>query len=95
MGNCCVCIIDKRGKQYVGITTDMEYRMRRHGAVKLLYQERPADDSEASKRERILKGWSGEKKLKLIREWPGKPEGLTHDETNDFSLGNLPCLSGC
>jgi len=61
-----VYIIDKRGKLYVGITTDMENRMRQHGETKPLYYEGPMSKAEALKRERNLKGWSRKKKLLLI-----------------------------
>jgi hypothetical protein len=41
MDNWYVYIIDKRGKLYVGITTDMENRMRQHGVTKPLFYEGP------------------------------------------------------
>jgi predicted GIY-YIG superfamily endonuclease len=59
-------IIEKRGKLYVGITTDMENRMRQHSDAKPLYFEGPMTKAEALKRERDLKGWSRKKKLLLI-----------------------------
>jgi putative endonuclease len=61
-----VYIIDKEGKLYVGVTTDLENRMRQHGVAKPLYFEGPMAKAEALKRERALKGWSREKKLALI-----------------------------
>jgi len=61
-----VYIIDKEGKLYVGVTTDLENRMRQHGAAKPLYFEGPMPKAEALKRERVLKGWRREKKLALI-----------------------------
>ena len=66
MRNWYVYIVDKRGKFYVGITTDLPNRMRQHGVVKPLYQEGPLAKSEALKRERTLKGLSRKKKLELI-----------------------------
>ena len=61
-----VYIIDKTGKLYVGITTDLPNRMRQHGVTRPLYLEGPVSKAEAVKRERILKGWSHQKKLSLI-----------------------------
>ncbi len=59
-------IIEKKGKLYVGITTDLENRMRQHGVKEPLYYEGPMPKAEAIKRERDLKGWSRNKKLFLI-----------------------------
>jgi predicted GIY-YIG superfamily endonuclease len=61
-----VYIIEKSGKFYTGITTDLGNRMRQHVVVKPLYQEGPIGKSEALKRERALKGWRKEKRLALI-----------------------------
>ena len=55
-----------KDKLYVGITTDLENRMRQHGDTKPLYYEGPISKSAALKRERNLKGWSRKKKLSLI-----------------------------
>jgi predicted GIY-YIG superfamily endonuclease len=60
--------IDKIGKLYVGITTDLPNRMRQHGVTRPLYLEGPMSKAEAVKRERILKGWSRKKKLALVRK---------------------------
>ena len=68
MNNWWVYIIDKRGKLYVGVTTDLENRMRQHGVTSPLHLEGPMSKAEALKRERSLKGWGREKKLALIRE---------------------------
>jgi len=68
MRNWYVYFVDKRGKLYVGVTTDLPNRMRQHGVTKPLYQEGPLDKSEALKRERQIKGWRLEKKLALISE---------------------------
>lgn len=61
-----VYIIDKEGKLYVGVTTDLENRMRQHGAAKPLYFEGPMTKADAIKREKALKGSSRSKKLMLI-----------------------------
>jgi predicted GIY-YIG superfamily endonuclease len=65
-------ICEKKERLYVGITTDISNRLRQHGNPKLLYREGPLTKTEAVRREKQVKGWSREKKLKLIREWPGK-----------------------
>lgn len=67
MSDWYVYIIDKRGKSYVGITTDLTNRMRQHGVSRPLYLEGPMSKAEALKREKDLKGWRREKKLALIR----------------------------
>jgi len=63
---------------YTGISNDVENRIKKHnlgiGAkytkskipLKLLYQEKHKNKSEARKREIQLKGWSRKKKLWLI-----------------------------
>jgi len=71
------------GKYYTGITTDLRRRIQEHnrdegakfahdqGALRLLYTS-PAfpDQSSARLREIQIKGWTREKKEKLIRgEW--------------------------
>ena len=61
-----VYIVDKKGKLYVGVPTDLQNRMRQHGVPEPLYHEGPMNKSEALKRERKLKGWSRKKKLLLI-----------------------------
>ena len=50
----------------MGITTDLERRMRQH-AARLLYSESCTDKHQAARRERQIKGWRREKKLQLIR----------------------------
>jgi predicted GIY-YIG superfamily endonuclease len=57
MKNWYVYIIDKDEKLYVGITTDLENRMRQHGVARPLFFEGPLSKAEALKRERTLKGW--------------------------------------
>ena len=68
MSNWFVYIIERKGKLYVGITTDLENRMDQHGVHKPLYHEGPVGKAEALKRERTLKGWSRKKKLELIAQ---------------------------
>jgi len=68
MQNWWVYIVDKKGKLYVGITTDLPNRLRQHGVGKPPYQEGPIDKSQALKRERTIKGWRREKKLGLIEK---------------------------
>ena len=68
MSDWYVYIIDRKGKLYVGITTDLPNRIRQHRVAKPLYQEGPLGKSEALKRERTLKGWRREKKLALVEQ---------------------------
>jgi putative endonuclease len=68
MSDWYVYIIDKKGKLCVGVTTDLENRMRQHGVARPLYFEGPMPKADALKRERTLKGWRREKKLALIRD---------------------------
>ena len=41
-----VYIVDKKGKLYVRITTDLPNRMRQHGVAEALYQEGPMNKSD-------------------------------------------------
>jgi predicted GIY-YIG superfamily endonuclease len=66
MSNWFVYIIEKQNKLYVGITTDLDNRMRQHKQTAPLYHEGPMSKRDALKRERTLKGWSRKKKLDLI-----------------------------
>jgi predicted GIY-YIG superfamily endonuclease len=66
MDNWWVYIIEKKTGLYVGITTDLENRMRQHGQPAPLYYEGPVSKSDALKRERTLKGWNRKKKMELI-----------------------------
>ncbi|MBW1851378.1 MAG: GIY-YIG nuclease family protein [Deltaproteobacteria bacterium] len=59
--------IEKRGKLYAGITTDLGNRMRQHGNSSPAYTEGPMSRTEAVKRERQIKGWTRKKKLALIK----------------------------
>ena len=68
------------GVLYLGVTNDLERRViehktkvnvgfsSRYNTVKLVYFEAFGDVREAIAREKQLKGWSREKKKKLIRE---------------------------
>jgi predicted GIY-YIG superfamily endonuclease len=66
MYNWWVYIIEKKTGLYVGITTDLENRMRQHGQPAPLYYEGPISKADALKREKTLKGWSRNKKIELI-----------------------------
>jgi putative endonuclease len=68
MDNWWVYIVEKKTGLYVGITTDLENRMRQHRQAAPLYFEGPISKADALKRERTLKGWSRSKKLQLINE---------------------------
>ena len=74
MHNWWVYIVEKKGKLYVGVTTDLENRMREHGQTALAYREGPLSKSDALKRERALKGWSRRKKLELIGRTSPQPK---------------------
>jgi len=60
-----VYIIEKDGKLYTGITTDLSNRLRQHGKPKLLYVKTYVTREKAVQRERQIKGWSKTKKLTL------------------------------
>ena len=66
MNNWWVYIIKKKTGLYVGITTDLENRMRQHGQPAPLYYEGPISKADALRREKKLKGWNRKKKLELI-----------------------------
>ena len=64
---------------YTGITTDLKRRFAEHkagegghytaakGVVKIVYSEKHADRSSASKREAEIKSWPRKKKLNLLQ----------------------------
>ena len=60
-----IYVCNKNGKLYTGITTDIGHRMNQHRAA-VLYSETATDKYAAAKREREIKGWSHEKKCKLL-----------------------------
>jgi len=66
MDNRWVYIVEKKTGLYVGITADLENRMRQHGQRVPLYYKGPISKADALKRERTLKGWSRREKLELI-----------------------------
>jgi predicted GIY-YIG superfamily endonuclease len=72
MDNWWVYIVEKKTGLYVGITTDLENRMRQHGQPAPLHYEGPVSKTDALKRERTLKGWSRKKKLELIAKTPSQ-----------------------
>jgi predicted GIY-YIG superfamily endonuclease len=74
MDNWWVYIVGKKTGLYVGITTDLENRMRQHGQPAPLYYEGPISKADALKRERMLKGWSRKKKLELIAKASSQQE---------------------
>ena len=74
MNNWFVYIIERKGKLYVGITTDMDNRMRQHKEAAPLYHEGPMSKADALKRERTLKGWTRKKKLELIAKASSQQE---------------------
>jgi len=59
-------IIEKNGKYYTGITTDLKNRLHQHGNPPLLYKQTFTDKYRAAKREKQIKAWSREKKHILI-----------------------------
>jgi putative endonuclease len=70
----------KINKLYTGITLDVKRRIEQHnngtgakslrgkGPVELLYTEKYLTNTLAAKREREIKSWSRQKKLKLIEK---------------------------
>ena len=75
----------RTGKRYVGITGDLERRLRDHrtgatkggqllGEFRLLYSEQYADYSSARERERYLKSGKGRKWLDDLEAGHGPPE---------------------
>ncbi|MCK5707632.1 MAG: hypothetical protein KAI43_08265 [Candidatus Aureabacteria bacterium] len=59
-------IIQKNGKYYTDITTDLDNRLRQHNCTKTLYKESFKNKHLAAKKERKIKGWSRLKKEKLF-----------------------------
>ncbi len=73
MDNWWVYIIEKETGLYVGITTNLENRLRQHRQQTPLYCDGPISKAEALKRERTLKSWSRKKKIELIAK--SSPQG--------------------
>ncbi|OQW97739.1 MAG: hypothetical protein BWK74_05850 [Desulfobacteraceae bacterium A6] len=74
MDNWWVYIVEKKMRLCVGITIDLENRMRQHEQPTPLYCEGPISKADALKRERMLRGWSRNKKLQLIAKDPSHKE---------------------
>jgi putative endonuclease len=81
MRNCCVYIMASRSKTiYIGVTSNLAERVQQHKAKKhrgftasynvdrLVYWEELPDISAAIAREKALKGWKRERKVRLIEE---------------------------
>ena len=66
MNDWFVYIVEKKGKLYIGVTTDLENRIRQHGLSCALYVEGPLRKELAVTREKQLKRWTRKKKLSLI-----------------------------
>ncbi|MCK4752546.1 MAG: GIY-YIG nuclease family protein [Planctomycetes bacterium] len=62
-------IIQKNGKYYTGITTDLKNRLRQHGNPPLLYKESFSDKHRVAHREKQIKGFSRAKKANLIAKF--------------------------
>ena len=58
-------IIQKNGKYYTGITTDLKNRLSQHNNPPLLYKETFQNKHNAAKLEKQIKGFSRKKKEKL------------------------------
>jgi len=61
-----VYIVKKREHLYVGITSDLQNRLRQHGWPDLLYTELFKEKERAINREKQIKTWSHSKKQNLI-----------------------------
>lgn len=71
-------LLCKDGSLYTGVSNNLEKRFldhkngkgghytKSHKPVKLIYQEQSPTQSEALKRERQIKGWNREKKIKIL-----------------------------
>src|SRR5580704_10246324 len=74
----CYVLQCRDGSLYVGIAQNLEQRMRRHNSgagaeftarrrpVELIWSEGFRNSKAARKREKEIKGWSKEKKLRLV-----------------------------
>jgi len=82
----CYMLECSKGSLYVGITTDVPERVKRHNwgvgpeftarrrPVKLIWSELCGSSDGARKREKEIKGWSRKKKLSLIEKSPSEAE---------------------
>jgi len=67
MNHWYVYIVNKNGKMYVGMTSDLQNRLRQHDWPALLFSENFENKERALSREREIKGWSSRKKWDLIK----------------------------
>jgi len=65
-------IIQKNGRYYTGITTNLPNRLRQHANPELLYEEVFPNKFQAAKREKQIKGFSRYKKEKLWQNSAGQ-----------------------
>ena len=63
-----VYIVGKDNGMYVGMTSDLQNRLRQHGWPDLLFFEIFENKEPALGREKEIKGWSSRKKRELIKE---------------------------
>ena len=61
-----VYIVRKSNGMYVGMTSDLQNRLRQHGWPVLLFFEKFENKDRASRREQEIKDWSSRKKRDLI-----------------------------
>jgi len=71
----CVYLIEKSGKYYTGITTDLPNRLYQHGVSEAFYFEDGLTRDQAVKKEIEIKGWTWEKKESLIQGVCASPHG--------------------
>jgi predicted GIY-YIG superfamily endonuclease len=81
----CYMVRCKDGAFYVGMTNDLQMRIREHNwgvksqftakrrPVSLVWFEKQADRSAARSREKEIKGWRREKKLRLMEGFNPSP----------------------
>ena len=60
-------IIDRDGRYYVGVTTNLRNRMRQHGTPPLLYASAGMTRAEAVSLEKTIKKWTRSKKEEFIK----------------------------
>ncbi len=88
------------GTLYIGITNDIERRMREHksgefegfaskyGCTRLVYYERYDQVLRAISREKQLKGWRREKKIALIEKLNPRWEDLAESWGREMAFAN-------
>jgi putative endonuclease len=103
----CVYILASRrnGTLYVGITTNLAKRMAEHdqgllpgftsryGVRQLVYYEQHANIPEAIQREKTLKGWHRQWKLRLIEAMNPGWTNLYDPATGEIAFGPFDHLS--